>query len=179
MIWLYILGGIIALLIILVLVAPKTYHVSRDMHIDKPKNEVFNYLQYVKNQDNWSPWKSKDPDMTQSFEGTDGTVGFISKWEGNKDVGTGEQEIKSITPNERIDTELRFFKPWKSQSDAYIKVDDANGGTKVTWGFSGVNKIPFNVMMLFFNMDKTVGKDFEDGLGMLKTILEGDSSEEE
>lgn len=179
MIWLYILGGIIALLVIVALIAPKTYHLWRDINIDRPKNEVFDYLKYIKNQDNWSPWKSKDPNMTQSFEGTDGTVGFVSKWEGNKDVGMGEQEIKAISHNDRIDTELRFLKPWKSESDAYIKVEDAKGGTKVTWGFSGVNKVPFNIMMLFFNMDKTVGKDFEEGLSKLKAILEGGQTEEE
>ena len=48
-------------------------------------------------------------------------LGFVSKWEGNKDVGSGEQEIKKIIHNESIESELRFLKPWKSQSDAYIK----------------------------------------------------------
>ena len=135
--------------------------------------DVFDYLKYVKNQDNWSPWKKKDPNIKQQFEGIDGTVGFISKWQGNKDVGEGEQEIKNIEPNVRMDSELRFFKPWKSQSDAYLKVSkEDNGQTKVFWGFSGKNPVPFNVFMLFFNMDKTVGKDFEDGLNDLKAILE-------
>ena len=110
--------------------------------------------------------------MKQSFTGEDGTVGFVSSWEGNKDVGSGEQEIVKITENKRLDTELRFFKPWKSESDAYMEVDEVDGGTRVTWGFSGVNKRPYNVMMLFYNMDKAVGKDFEEGLTDLKKILE-------
>jgi hypothetical protein len=42
----------------------------------------------------------------------------------------------------------------------------------VTWGFSGKNKFPFSIMMLFMNMDKAVGKDFEEGLDNLKSILE-------
>lgn len=172
MIFVYILGGIVALIVLLALVAPKNYHVSRSIKINRPKAEVFEYLKSVKNQDNWSPWKSKDPDMKQEFIGEDGTVGFISKWEGNKQVGTGEQEIKNIVEGDRIETELRFFKPWKSQSDAYIKTTDSDGGTEVTWGFSGVNKVPINIMMLFFNMDKAVGKDFEEGLSKLKSIME-------
>jgi hypothetical protein len=176
MIWLIIFGSLIGIIIILALVGPKTYHLYRDIVINRPKNEVFEYLLLVKNQDHWSPWKKKDPNMTQSFEGTDGTVGFVSKWEGNKEVGIGEQEIITITPGQRIDTQLRFFKPWKSESDAYLNVDDASGGTKVTWGFSGVNKVPMNIMMLFYNMDKSVGKDFEEGLAMLKSILESDNS---
>lgn len=44
--------------------------------------------------------------------------------------------------------------------------------TRVTWGFSGINKPPANIFMLFFNMDKTVGKDFEEGFNNLKNHLE-------
>jgi len=98
MIFLYIIGAIVLLILVLGLLAPKGYN-------------VFNYVKYIKNQDHWSPWKSRDPEMKQSFIGEDGTVGFVSKWKGNKEVGTGEQEIKGIVENERIDSELRFFKP--------------------------------------------------------------------
>ena len=44
--------------------------------------------------------------------------------------------------------------------------------TKVTWGFSGENKFPVNIFMLFYNMDKAAGKDFEEGLNSLKALLE-------
>jgi len=170
---LYIFLGIIALIVLLGTIAPNSYNVSRSVVVDRPVHETFRYLKMVKNQDNWSPWKQKDPNMTQSFSGTDGEIGFVSKWEGNKDVGSGEQEILRIVENDIIETELRFFKPWKSQSDAYLKVDSVdNGKTRVTWGFSGKNKFPTNIFFLFFNMDKTVGKDFEEGLESLKNILE-------
>ena len=170
---LYILIALVILIVILALVAPKTYEVNRSIDINKSLPEVFKYLKSIKNQNDWSPWKKKDPNMKQEFIGTDGEVGFLSKWEGNKDVGTGEQEILRIVENEVIESRLRFFKPWKSQSDAYLKVEDAgNNNTKVTWGFSGKNPIPFNIFMMFFNLDKTVGKDFEEGLASLKIILE-------
>ena len=173
MTFLYVVLAIILLILILTIMAPKTYNVSRSITINKPIAEVFDYLKYIKNQDHWSPWKKKDPHMKQEFTGTDGEIGFVSKWEGNKEVGTGEQEIISITENKSINSQLRFFKPWKSQSDAYLTVRevDANS-TAVIWGFSGVNKPPSNIFFLFFNMDKTVGKDFEEGLDDLKRILE-------
>ena len=173
MTFIYVVLAIILLILILTIMAPKTYNVSRSITINKPIAEVFDYLKYIKNQDHWSPWKKKDPHMKQEFTGTDGEIGFVSKWEGNKEVGTGEQEIISITENKSINSQLRFFKPWKSQSDAYLTVRevDANS-TTVVWGFSGVNKPPSNIFFLFFNMDKTVGKDFEEGLDDLKRILE-------
>ena len=170
---LYVILTIVVIVLILGLIAPKHYEVNRSIVINKPIAEVFNYLKYVKNQDDWSPWKKKDPDMKQTFEGTDGEVGFISKWVGNKTVGEGEQEIKKIVENESIETELRFLKPWKSQSDAYLRVVDLNKKqTNVTWGFKGKNVFPFSVFMLFMNMDKAVGKDFEEGLSNLKEQLE-------
>jgi hypothetical protein len=169
----YIILSVAILLLILGLLAPKRFEVNRSIIVNKPLAEVFNYLKYVKNQDDWSPWKKKDPNMKQTSEGTDGEVGFISKWEGNKVVGSGEQEIKRIVENESVETELRFFKPWKSQSDAYLRVVGLESQqTNVTWGFSGKNKFPFSIFMLFMNMDKAVGKDFEEGLSNLKQQLE-------
>ena len=67
---------------------------------------------------------------------------------------------------------MRFLKPFKSTSDAYLRVEEADEGTKVTWGFSGNNKFPVSIMMLFMDMDKQVGKDFEEGLNKLKEVLE-------
>jgi len=170
---LYILAIVVLLVIILALAAPKAYTLSRSIIIDRPIEEVFQYLKLIKNQNEWSPWKKKDPNMTQEFVGEDGKVGFISKWIGNNDVGEGEQEIMTIIENESIETQLRFFKPWKSQSIGTLLVDKVEDvKTMVTWGFSGKNPIPFNIFMLFYNMDKTVGKDFEEGLNDLKQVLE-------
>lgn len=169
----YIIGGILVLLLVLSLIAPKTYNVFRTIEINRPKAEVFKHLTYLKKQQEWSPWGKKDPDMEKRLTGTDGEVGAISSWSGNKEVGEGEQEITKIIDGKRIEGELRFLKPWKSTSDCYFDVADlGNEKTKVTWGFSGKNKFPISIMMLFMNMDKAVGKDFEDGLAELKKQLE-------
>ncbi|MET2985243.1 SRPBCC family protein [Aureibaculum conchae] len=170
---LYILLGIVLLIIILGMIAPKTYEVNRSIVISKSLSEVFNYLKFLKNQEDWSPWAERDPNMKKTFSGTDGEVGFISAWESDhKQVGSGEQEITGIDENKEMRTQLRFLKPFKSQSDAYMRVADADGGTEVTWGFSGNNKFPMSIMMLFMNMEKAIGGDFEHGLAKLKTTLE-------
>ncbi|MEK6155646.1 SRPBCC family protein [Flavobacteriaceae bacterium 3-367] len=173
MILLYIVAGIAVLVFILAMIAPKTYDVFRTIEIARPKAVVFEYLKYLKNQQQWSPWEKKDPNMEKKFTGTDGEVGAVSYWNGNKDVGEGEQEITKIVDGKRVEGELRFLKPWKSTSDCYMEVDEVSDGkTKVTWGFSGKNKFPVSIMMLFMNMDKAVGKDFEEGLQSLKILME-------
>ena len=171
--FIYILAVVILILIIMIIIAPNDYSVDRSIIIDRSYKEVFQYLKLIKNQDYWSPWKKKDPNMTQEFIGEDGKIGFISRWKGNKEVGEGEQEILTIIENELIETQLRFFKPWKSQSIGTLFVANVEDDkTLVTWGFSGRNPIPFNIFMLFFNFEKAVGKDFEEGLSALKKILE-------
>ena len=164
---------LLLLFVVLAVIAPRHYEVHRSIIINRTLPDVFNYLKHIKNQDQWSPWKKKDPNMKQEFVGTDGQVGFIAKWDGNKEVGLGEQEIINIIENDRVEARLRFFKPWKSESDAVTKVEDLGGGqTKVTWGFLGKNKVPANIFMMLYNVDKHVGKDFEEGLASLKEILE-------
>ncbi len=169
----YIILGIVLLILILAMISPKNYNVSRSIEINRPKDEVFAHLKSLKRQNDWSPWAKRDPNMQQKFTGTDGEVGAINYWNGNKQVGEGEQEITKIVEGERVESELRFLKPFKSTSDAYLVTESVgNDKTKVVWGFSGQNKFPMNIMMLFMNMDKAVGKDFEEGLVNLKAILE-------
>ncbi len=173
MLLLYIFFVLVLLIGILAMIAPKNYDVSRSIEIRRPKAVVFEYLKFLKNQDEWSPWGKKDPNMQKELTGTDGEVGATSYWKGNKEVGEGEQEIIKIVDGERIESELRFLKPFKSTSDAYITTKEIEADiTKVVWGFSGKNKFPMSIMMLFMNMDKAVGKDFEEGLASLKEILE-------
>ena len=47
---LYVVAAIVAVIVLLVLVAPKTYNVSRSISINKPVAEVFQYLKHIKNQ---------------------------------------------------------------------------------------------------------------------------------
>jgi hypothetical protein len=55
MIFLYILLVVLISIIAIAIAAPKNYHLERSILINKPLAEVFNYIKYIKNQDNWSP----------------------------------------------------------------------------------------------------------------------------
>lgn len=166
--------ALIALLLIIALFVKGDYHVERQITINKPKQDVFNYIKLLKNQDNYSVWTRKDPGMKKEYKGTDGTVGFVSAWDSqNKEVGKGEQEIIKITEGERIDVKLRFKVPFEAQDDAYFVTEaQAENQTTVKWGFQGAFPYPMNLMCLFFDMDKAVGKDLEGGLTNLKGVLE-------
>jgi hypothetical protein len=165
---------LIAIPLVIALFVKKDYTVEREITINKPKTEVFDYIKYLKNQDHYSKWATMDPAMIKTYRGTDGTVGFVAAWESKKDdVGTGEQEIKKITEGEKIDFELRFIKPFESTSLAYMSTEAVSDNqTKVKWSFNGHMKYPMNFMMLFMDFDKMIGDDLQTGLNNLKIELE-------
>ncbi len=164
----------VAVVAIAAVVTPTECKVEREITINRPKADVFNYVKMVKNQNTWGPWFKRDPAMKQEFRGNDGFVGFVSSWKSeNAEVGSGEQEIKRIVEGERIETQLRFKEPFESQADAHL-VMEATGSdtTKVKWGFTTSFPRPMNLMTLVVDMDEAVGKDFQEGLDNLKQILE-------
>ena len=77
---------------------------------------------------------------------------------------------------ERIDLreiELPLKRPFETTSDAYMITEAAGEGqTRVRWCFTGSMPKPMNLMLLVMDMDKAVGKDFEEGLASLKATLE-------
>jgi len=168
---LIVIGALVALLLIAASFIKKKYNIVREITINKPKTEVFSYIKHLKNQDNYSKWVRMDPNMKKDFRGTDGTVGFIYAWDGNKKAGKGEQEIKKIAEGERVDVEVRFEKPFEGIATAPIITEAISANeTKVKWAMNGKSKYPLNFMNLF--MDDMLGKDLETSLTTLKSILE-------
>lgn len=171
-----ILLGIVFLIVLILIIGifvKKEYSVERSIVVNKPKQEVFTYIRSLKNQNEFSPWAQKDPNMKKEYHGTEGTVGSISTWDGNKEVGKGEQEITKIDEGNRVDFALRFIEPMEGNGTAYMTTEQAaENQTTVKWGFEGKMGYPMNTMLLFMDMDKMMGPDLEQGLANLKQIME-------
>ncbi|MEO8147471.1 MAG: SRPBCC family protein [Bacteroidia bacterium] len=169
-----VIAALIVILLIIGLFSKSDYAVEREIVINKPKQEVFNYIKFIKNQDNYSKWAMMDPNAKKDYKGTDGNIGFTSAWDSNiKDVGKGEQEIVKISEGERIDLALHFIKPFEGDANAFMTTESvAENQTKVKWGFNSKMPYPMNLMLLFMNMDKMLGNDLQTGLTNLKGILE-------
>ena len=166
-----IIGVLVAIFLILGLVAPKETKVERSISIAAPHSVIHPYLVNLEMFEEWSPWAELDTNMERSYEGTLGQVGSIAKWKGNKDVGTGSQEILAITDN-KIDIKLRFLEPWESESDNSYLIAPDGEMQKVTWVMNSKMPFPWNAMGFFMNLEEMVGKDFEKGLAKLKTVCE-------
>jgi uncharacterized membrane protein len=168
------LVGVIVLLLLAALFVDGKYAVEREVTINKPKQQVFDYVKYLKNQNQFSVWAKIDPSMKTEFRGEDGTVGFVSAWDSeNPKAGKGEQKIIKIADGDRIDYELHFIEPMESTDYAYITFTAVNdSATSVKWGFFGEMKYPMNLMLLTMDMEKMLAPDLQNGLNNLKGILE-------
>jgi len=165
----------ILLLLVIGLFTKRSYSVQRQILIDRSVDVVYNYVKYLRNQDNYSKWVMRDPGMKKEFKGTDGTPGFVYAWDSqDKNAGKGEQEIKSLQQDKSVEAELRFERPFKAVSDTTMTTSaTADGKTQVRWIFASTMKYPMNVMLLMMNFDKVLGGDMDSSLARLKGILEG------
>ena len=168
---LLILACIIALLLIIALFMKREHYVNREIVINAPRQKVFDYIKLLKNQDEFNKHAMAGPDRKREFKGTDGTVGYIYAWSGNKNAGEGEKEIKNIVEGKRIETEIRFVKPMTATASIIMETESlSDNQTKVIWSNAGTLKYPINIMIPM--MKKHVVKDMDSSLSTLKNILE-------
>jgi len=151
---------------------PDTFRVQRDVTINAPPDKVFPYIDDFHKWTAWSPWEKVDPEMKRSYSGSESDKGAIYQWNGNNEVGEGRMEITDASAPSKIVIKLDFLKPFEAHNTAEFTLAPAGDATKVTWAMYGPCGFPMKVMHCFMDMDKLVGKDFEDGLAKMKTVAE-------
>jgi hypothetical protein len=163
--------GIIVLLLLFALFMKREHYVLREIIINAPRQQVFDYLKLLKNQDEFNKNAMTAPDREREFKGTDGTVGYIYSWKGNKNAGEGEKEIKNIIEGEKIETEIRFVKPMRATAIIIMQIESlSDNQTKVYWSNRGTLNYPMNIMVPM--LEKHVVTDLDLSLSTLKYILE-------
>ena len=166
-----VLFGIVALLLIIALFMKKKYNIQCEIIINKPLQNVFDYVKHIKNRDNFNKWAMADLDCRREYKGTDGTVGFIYTWSGNKKAGEGEKEIMTISEGNKIETEIRFVKPFKLIGQNNLTTESISSNqTKVTLMNKSKLKYPLNILIPM--IEKGFPKDMNTSLSTLKNILE-------
>jgi hypothetical protein len=171
LITLEIVAVIFALPFIIALFIKKDHYVKREIVINAPAQKVFDYLRLIKNQDAFNEGAMADADRKKEFKGTDGTVGYIYAWSGNKDAGEGEKEIISIDEGKRVELEIRFVKPMKTRARIVLETESlSDDETKVSWSNAGTLGYPLNILIPM--VEKHTVKDIDSSLLTLKNVLE-------
>jgi len=168
------MGLILVIVVILglALTQPDSYKVQRSARIKAPPAKIMGYLDDFHQWPAWSPWEKKDPNMQRTFEGASSGKGAVYAWSGNGDVGQGRMEIVEENAPTQLAIKLDFIKPFASSNRTEFALQPQGESTVVTWTMTGPSLFVTKVMGVFFNMDKMIGKDFEQGLAQLKEAAE-------
>lgn len=163
--------GAIALLLIYAATRPDTFRVERSASVKAPPERVFALINDLHNFNQWNPYEKKDPSLKGTYGATRSGQGAAYAWESDK-VGVGSMEIVQTVPAAKVTMRLDFIKPFEAHNTAEFTLMPQADATKVTWSMEG--SVPYfaKLVHLVFNMDKMVGKDFEQGLVNLKTLAE-------
>jgi hypothetical protein len=151
---------------------PDTFRISRTATINAPADKIFGIVTDLRRGVEWSPYEKKDPNMKKSFNGPATGPGSQMAWDGNKDIGAGTLTIANTTAPSKVVLNLDMTRPMEGHNIIEYDLAPESGGTRMTWSMHGPMNPIGKVMCLFLNMDKMVGKDFEDGLRNLKALAE-------
>lgn len=149
---------------------PSSYSVERSVVIEAQPAAVFPYLNNLRRWEEWTPWTTeKHPKMEMSYSGPEEGVGAKSSWT-DPESGNGELVITQSDPEKGIVYDLLF--EGYSKSEGSIQMEENPAGVRVTMTMEGdIGNNPFARYVGLF-MDSLLGKDFEEGLAKLKSIVE-------
>ena len=163
----------IAILFIVVIAGqPDEFKVSRSATIAAPPEKIFPHVNDLHAWEAWSPWAKLDPNAKNTYTGPASGVGAAMAWDGNKKVGAGCMSITESRASELIRLKLEFLRPFKATHMAEFDFQPEGNQTGVTWSMLGNNNFAGKLFGLFINCDQMVGRDFEKGLTVLKSVTE-------
>ncbi len=174
MLALYIIGGLIALILIVAAIAGTRWNYEKSISINMPLQKVWDNVKTLGALNKWNPWVEKDPNIKIEFSGEDGNPGAQYSWESNvKEVGAGSQTIVAASDKSELATRVDFIRPFKGTGEAYIQIRAEGGATKVTWRMVSSTPYPMNIIKIFGVIEKNMDDAFGRGLNKLKSICEG------
>ncbi len=80
-------------------------------------------------------------------------------------------EITAISPS-KVTIKLDFLKPFEGHNTAEFILYPKGDSTDVTWAMHGPQPYARKVLGTFLNMDRLIGRGFEEGLANIKAIAE-------
>lgn len=161
-----------AILLIIAAFLPKEFELKAETTINAPQLQVWNYVKFLANQENYSVRVMADPQVKLTYSGTDGTIGFRQTRDSQmRNVGAGEQEIIAMQEWLSYDVEIRFTRPMKATNYARTMLESVGEKqTKVTNTFRGANPRPMNLMSMIFIGQ--IRSDMQKNMDNLKAIIE-------
>ena len=172
--------GYIALALLLAVVAllvyaarkPDTFTIRRSAAIAAPPERLFPLIANLRAMNTWNPFVEPDPAIKVDYSGPEMGKGASHTWSGNRNVGEGSITVTEAVSPKAVAMRLVMLKPMKADNRVDFTLQPEGAQTVVTWAMSGRQPFMGKLVSVFIDCDKMVGKQFEKGLGKLKTIAE-------
>lgn len=162
---------VIAALLAYAAFKPDSFRLSRSATIAAPPEKVFALINDLRRFNEWNPFARMEPTVAITYDASSAGVGGAYHWKGEK-TGEGRMQITESIPAQRVTARLDFSKPFEAHNVVDFSVQPQGSGSTVTWAMHGPMPYLNRLMTVFFDMDKSVGKDFEAGLTNLKALAE-------
>lgn len=159
----------VALLAILLVVAPTHVHMQQSVYIHAPPAAVWDQTARFDRYNRWNTFQEREPSAKFRIDGVDGTAGASTTWNGKK-IGFGRLRHLSLTPHTEIRQQLEFYEPLASICDISFQFSDSAGGTRVSWSMKAEYPRPQNILGMF--MKDNLEADFRNSLQRLKSAAE-------
>jgi len=151
---------------------PDSFRLSRSTTINAPPDKVFALINDLRQFNVWNPFAQLDPQNGITYDAVTVGVGGAYNWQGEKS-GAGQMQITESVPAQRVSARLDFSKPFEAHNVVDFTVQaQGDKDCTVSWAMHGPMPFLNRLMTTFFDMDKTVGKEFEAGLANLKALAE-------
>ncbi len=162
---------ILAVLVLVGLLLPKTYHVERSTTINAPAAQIYPLISAFRRWPEWIAWTTnKYSDMQLKYGDSDTGVGAGYSWTG-KSSGSGAIKFTKLEPGKGIAYALDF-ENGQYLSTGEISIVPEGAGVRVTWTNDGdLGSNPLGRWFGLF-MDRMMGPDFAEGLARLKARTE-------
>ncbi|QDU94645.1 SRPBCC family protein [Lignipirellula cremea] len=165
---------VVGAFLIYVSLQPNAFEVERTITINAPAEQVFPRINNLHNWSDWSPWRHLDPQMKETYVGSESGKGAIYRWSGNEEAGAGQMTITDSEPFQRVVILLEFTRPYESVCLVTFTLKPQDDQTTVSWLMTGETN--FLMKAMFLDMDAMVGPDFEKGLASLKANVEAETN---
>lgn len=162
----------LAALLVYAATRPNTLYFEHSIVIAAPPAKVFPLVNDFHHWDEWQPLTRDDPAATRTYSGAPSGVGAVFQWSGKGNTGSGRIEITQSVPDSRIAFHTDFDRPFKVHNENQFTFEPAGNGTRVTWTMQGSNLYIMKVMGVFLNMNRVIGKHFDESLRNLKASAE-------
>ena len=164
------IGAVLALLIIIGFILPRTNQIEVSTEIDAHPATVFALVNDFRRFSAWSPWGDTDPNARMLHSGSIRGAGAVMTWDGPV-IGSGSQIITESRPYHYVGIAMNPGEAGETRS--WFDLTPGVGTTIVTWGFEA--DYGMNIVGRYFAamLGGVVARDYHNGLVRLRELAEG------